>query len=147
MSLRFKKTLVFVIAGLAYLAGQYFRGVWFLSTGIQSFCQPYLENGKTYCNSPYLNTLGWPLIMLGQMLALLALVLLFADARSFRRWLRFSRVYVPIAAVIIVLVFPVPMPLGLELSRVGAIRFFGVLYAAVAAGIILWSRFVRRPES
>ena len=146
MSLRFKKALVFVVAGLAYLAGQYFRGVWFLGSVVPNVCGYAMSDGVRFCNSPYLNTLGWPLIMLGQMLALVALVLLFADARSFRRWLRFSRVYVPIAAVIIVLVFPVPMPLGLELPRVGAIRFFGVLYALVAAGIILWSRFTRQPE-
>ncbi len=147
MNLWYKKGLLFVAAGIAYLLGQYFRGFWMETLPIRSFCHSYLENGHLYCNSPFIDTLGWPLITLGEMLALVGLVVLFANARGFRSWLRFSYVYVPLIALIVIFVFPLPLaPLAPPAPRWGAVRAFGVLYALITAGIVLYAR-LRAPRS
>jgi hypothetical protein len=141
MNLWYKKISVFAVAGVVYLVGQYYRGVWFLGSNIPNVCGHAEAGGVPFCNSPYLETLGWPLILLGQILAIVALIMLFTNAAIFRRWLKFSAWFVPIAALIVIFVFPVPMPLGAELSREGAVRLFGGLYVIITAAIILFSWF------
>ena len=140
MNLWYKKGLVFVIACAAYLFGQYFRGEW-ISPTWPFACQLIHSGAMSYCSAPYIDTLGWPLIMLGKVLALVGLVLLFANRRGFHSWLRFSYVYVPLIAVIVVFVFPLPLaPLAPPAPRWGAVRAFGVLYALITAGIVLYAR-------
>lgn len=147
MNLWYKKGLLFLTAGIAYLLGQYFRGVWFLGSGLPSVCGHAFSSGVQFCNSQYIDTLGWPLITLGEMLALVGLVVLFANARGFRSWLQFSYVYVPLIALIVIFVFPLPLaPLAPPAPRWGAVRAFGVLYALITAGIVLYAR-LRAPRS
>ena len=139
MSLRIKNVSVFVVAGIVYLIGQYFRGVWFLGSTIPNVCGHATDGAGTFCNSPYIEILGWPLIIVGEILTIVGMIMLFANARSWKTWIHFSYWFVPLAALIAIFVFPIPMPLGLELSRVGAIRILGTLYAILSAGIVIVS--------
>lgn len=145
MNLRYKKTLVFVLAGIVYLTGQYSRGVWFLGSVIPNVCGKAEFGGIAFCNSPYLDTLGWPLIDLGQMLALIAVILLAANARTFRAWLTFSAFYIPAAVVLDLMIYPVRFfPLSPELTYSQGVYPFGWLYVLVTAGIVLWHLIVAR---
>lgn len=148
MNLKYKKALVFVLAGVVYLAGQYFRGMWFVNTNLQSFCRPYLENGKTYCNSPYLNQ-GFALIALGQILALIAVILLFANAETFRKWLKFTVWYIPIAVILDYLIYPVSFGLpGISQPATYSqgVYPFGWLYVLISLGIVLWNLYTSRRQ-
>ena len=145
MKLWIKKLLISVIAGLTYLAGQYFRGVWLVNVPIRTFCHAYLENGRFYCNSPYINTLGWPLITLGEVFAVIAVIVLFANERGLRKWFRFSLVYLPLAAVLSIYLSSLRFPLGSTIQLWGPVRFFGIIYALITAGIVLYAK-VRRPD-
>ena len=148
MKLTYKKVSLFAIAGVAYLVGQYFRGVWFLGSAIPNVCGHAEAGGIPFCNSPFIDTLGWPLIILGQSLAIAAIILVFANARAWHAWVRFSIWFVPISALVIISVFPVPFVPGFELSRANATYLFGNLYAIITALIvgISWIRiwFKRR---
>ncbi len=146
MNLWYKKGLIFVVAGISYLIGQYFRGVWFLGSTIPNVCGHAESGGVPFCNSPYLDTLGWPLIILGQVLAVVALIMLFANARAWHTWLKFSYWFIPITALIVIFVFPIPMQLGSELPRFGAITVFGELYAIITFLIVL-IQFIRQYRS
>ncbi len=150
MNLWYKKISVFVTAGLVYLTGQYFRGVWFVNTNLQGFCRSYLENGKIYCNSPYLDTLGWPLIDLGQMLAIVAVILLFANAATFRKWLKFSLFYIPIAVGLVYLIYPINIGLGFlsqPTPRSQGVYPFGELFVIITLGIVGWGGYTSRRGS
>ncbi len=145
MKLWIKKLLIFVIAGFVYTFGQYFRGVWFLNSGLPNTCGHAIFNGIPFCDSPYLDTLGWPLITLGEVLAVVAVIMLFANERGLRKWFRFSLVYLPLAAVLSIYLSSLRLPLGPTIQLWGPVRFFGIIYALVTAGIVLYAR-VRRPD-
>ena len=147
MNLWYKKASLFIVSGVVYIVGQYFRGFWWPYLTWPFPCHIITFGTSTYCDPLYLETLGWPLITLGQMLAIVALILLFADAISFRKWLKFSYWFVPIAALIVILVFPIPMPLGTALSRERAVYNFGELYAIITFGILLWHSFSVRKRA
>ncbi|HCR52591.1 TPA: hypothetical protein DIV48_03030 [Candidatus Kaiserbacteria bacterium] len=139
MNLRYKKALVFVLAGVVYLVGQYFRGVWF-NPSWPFPCQEIHSGSIVYCNAPYLDTLGWPLIALGQMLAIVAVVLLFANAVTFQKWLKFSAFYIPIAVVLDLLIYPIRFsPLTPVLTHSQGVYPFGWLYVLITFGIVFWS--------
>jgi len=112
MKLEYKKGLVFILAGAVYLSGQFFRGVWF-NPSWPFPCQEIRYENVVYCHAPYMSTLGWPLINLGIMLALVAVLLLWTSADTFRNWLRFSAVYIPIVIALDLLIFPVSLGSGL----------------------------------
>lgn len=140
MNLWYKKMFVFVSAGAVYLVGQYFRGEW-ISPTWPFQCHLIHSGAIVYCYAPYLDTLGWPLIMLGEMIALTGLALLFANRRGIRSWQQFSYFYVPIAALLTVWLFPLQIaPIAPPAPIWGAVRFFGVLYTLVTAGIVLYTR-------
>jgi len=144
MNLWYKKASVFVVAGVVYLAGQYFRGAWFVSNNLQSFCRPLIENGKTYCNSPFLNE-GLALIDLGQMLVIVAVILLFANATTFRKWLKFSIFYIPIVIVLDYLIYPISfMPSSAPATYSQGVYPFGWLYVFITLGIVIWKYFATR---
>ena len=146
MNLRYKKILVFVLAGIVYLTGQYFRGVWF-NPAWPLTCQEIHSGSIVYCNSPYLDTLGWPLIDLGQMLALIAVILLAANARTFRKWLKFTVFYIPIAVVLDYLIYPLsfaPGPIFQPASYSQGVYPFGWLYVIITFGIVLWHLLAAR---
>jgi len=141
MKLQYKKALVFILAGVVYLAGQYLRGTWFVSTSLQNFCRPIIENGTTYCNSPYLNE-GIVLIDLGQMLAIIAVILFFVSATTFNRWFKFSLFYVPIVVILDLLIYPISFsPLSQPLSHAQGVYPFGWLYVVITLGIALSGLF------
>ena len=120
----YKKGSVFVVAVVLYLVGQYFRGVWFLGSSI-SVCRNSVDQWGTFCNSPYIDTFGYPLITAGEFLAVIAVVLLFANERALRRWFKFSLFYIPIVSVLVLLIFPIPFSwgLGLDVSGVLTINY------------------------
>ena len=140
-----KKPLIFVVAGALYLVGQYFRGMWFVHTNIVRFCRSYVENGKTYCNSPYINNLGWPLIIAGEYFAAIGLILLLANERGFRRWLWTSIVYIPVAFGLILWIYPLHTPLGGVAPYAQGVRLFGNIYILITLGIVLRARF-KKPK-
>lgn len=144
INLWYRKASVFVVAGVVYLAGQYFRGMWFVNTNLQGFCRSYFENGKAYCNSPYMETLGWPLIHLGQTLAIAAIILLFANAVTFRKWLKFSLFYIPIATALTLWMYPAHTPLGGVVPISQGVYLFGGLFVISTLSIVIRDFFIAR---
>lgn len=138
-----KNAYVFLVAGAAYLAGQYFRGVWFLKYPILSVCRNSVDSAGVFCNSPYVTTLGFPLIVLGRFLAAIGIVLLLADRHSWRVWFRFSLFYVPIATALVLWIYPTKTA---GFSLIGSTGYdFGVanagwLYLFATIGIVIWTR-------
>ena len=148
MNLWYKKSFVFVVAGITHLVGQYFRGVWFLGGVIPNVCGHAEFGGVPFCNSPYLDTLGWPLIDLGQMLAVVALILLFANAATFRKWLKFSLFYIPVVIILDLLIYPIRFsPLSPELTYSQGVYPFGNLFVIVTLGIVLWGLLTTRRKN
>lgn len=146
MNLWYKKISVFAAAGVVYLVGQYFRGVWF-NPAWPSACQEIHSGSMVYCNSPYLDTLGWPLIDLGQMLAIVAIILLFANAATFRKWLKFSLFYIPIAVGLVYLIYPINIGLGFlsqPTPRSQGVYPFGSLFVIITLGIVGWGIYATR---
>ncbi len=143
MKIWMKRGSVFLIAGVVYLVGQYFRGVWF-NPSWPSPCQEIHSGSVVYCNAPYLDTLGFPLIFLGQMLAIVAIILLFASADTFRKWLKFSIFYIPIAIILANLIYPFRLPPGPVVLISSAVYPFGWLFVIITLGIVLWSLLTSR---
>lgn len=143
MNLRYKKIAVFVLAGVVYLAGQYFRGVWFQNFFINP-CRNSIDNWGVFCNSPYVETFGFPLIALGQMLAIVAVILLLANTDTFRKWLKFSAYYIPIAVVLAYWIYPIRFPPGPVVPISQGVYPFGWLYVVITLGIVLWGLYTSR---
>lgn len=139
-----KKASIFIAAALAYLVGQYFRGVWLAGAAIRPFCRSYLENGRIYCNSPYYDTWGLPLIVLGKFLGAIGLVLLFANERGWRAWLKFSAFYIPIATALILWIYPYRFSLFMlgdqTVEYASGVSRAGWLYLFATIGIVIWTR-------
>lgn len=147
MKLWVKKLLVFVVAGVSYLLGQYFRGAWFLHFPI-NVCGHAVDSAGVFCNSPYMLTVGWPLIDLGKMLLLIAVILLAANRSSFRSWLKFSAFYIPIALILMWFIYPLRFFPGAPLLTYGTgVRPFGSLYVIVTLAMVLWGLFAYRVHS
>ncbi|MDE2079300.1 MAG: DUF202 domain-containing protein [Patescibacteria group bacterium] len=136
-----KKISVFIVAGIVYLIGQYFRGVWFLGSFIPNTCGHAEAGGIPFCNSPYLDTFGWPLIIIGEFLAAIGVILLFANERGFRAWLKFSLFYVPIAAALVLWIYPIHTFLGGVATYSVGVTNAGWLYVIITVIIVLWTRF------
>lgn len=138
-----KQLLVFLVAIFTYIAGQYFRGEWFLNTPLDTVCHPYVENSKIYCHSLYLGT-GISLIAAGTIFAIVGAILLFANERGMRKWLKFSLCFVPIAIIVDIYFVP-SSPLGLldagPGDRVNTVWNLGYLYIFVTAAIVLATRY------
>ena len=145
MNIWMKKIYLLITTGVIYLIGQYLAGSWITA----SFCQQYFENGKFYCNSPYLD-MGLIFITVGEVLAVTAVLLFFANERGFYTWWRMSRWYLPIS---IVSIFFFAQTLYLPLSGLVApeslIWLFGSVYILVTFIIVLWGFFStsRVPQS
>ncbi len=132
------KTFFLASAGIVYLLGQYLSGTWTWAR----FCLPYAENGKIYCNSPYLDT-GMILIAAGEVLAIAGVILLFANEKGVRAWWHMSRWFLPIAALITILL-PVSSPLGIFLGRspnyTATIWLLGFIYALATLVLVIRDR-------
>ncbi len=144
MNVWYKKSFVFVVAGVVYLMGQYFRGVWFLGSGIPNVCGNAEFGGVPFCNSPYLDTLGWPLIILGQVLAVVAVILLFANTDTFRKWFKFSLFYIPITTALALWMYPAHTPLGGVVPISQGAYLFGNLFIIATLIIVVRGFFMAR---
>lgn len=133
MKLWYKKTLVFVVAGLAYGTGLFFS-----APEKFGFCND-TQSVSYICRVPGAVNIGWPLTSLGQALAVVAIIMLFANERSWRTWFRFSVWFVPLIALIVIFVFPLPFAPGYALPRDGAVNAFGHLYEIVTFFIVVIS--------
>ena len=141
MTLWYKRLLVLVAGGVVYLAGQYFRGVW-ISPSWPLPCNEIHSGSTVYCNALYLDTLGWPLIALGQMLAAIWFILLLADEKTLRTWCKFSDFYIPIAVLLSFAIYPIRFFPNAELLPVSyGVYPFGSLYILLTLIIVLWSRW------
>ena len=145
MKLARSKFYVFIVVGVIYFIGQYLRGFWFPLITWPFHCYLIHSGTTIYCDPISLDT-GFTLISLGQWSLLVAAVLLFANERGFKRWLKFSYFYIPILLIIVFAVFPVAMPVGTSLSSESAVRNFTILYAIITAGIVLYS-WLRRTKA
>ena len=144
----YKKGSVFVVAVVLYLVGQYFRGVWFLGSSI-SVCRNSVDQWGTFCNSPYIDTFGYPVIVAAEFLVVIAAILLFAKERALHRWLRFSLYFVPLAFIFVVSLFPLPLGGGLDIGEIVAgysvgVRLVGYVYIFATLYIVIREYF-RRP--
>ena len=141
MNLRYKKILVFVLAAVLYCAGFFFS-----DPSKFGFCSG-LQADSYMCRIPGAINIGWPLIDLGQMLALIAVILLAANARTFRKWLKFTVFYIPIAVVLDYLIYPLsfaPGPIFQPASYSQGVYPFGWLYVIITFGIVLWHLLAAR---
>ena len=141
MNLRYKKIIVFVLAAIVYAAGFFFS-----NPEKFGFCSG-LQANSYICRVPGAVNIGWPLIALGQMLAIIAVILLFSDMATFRRWLKFSAFYVPATLILDYLIYPIsfaPAPLSHPASYAQGVYPFGWLYVLVTLGIVLWGFFSAR---
>ncbi|VAW32394.1 hypothetical protein MNBD_CPR01-608 [hydrothermal vent metagenome] len=146
MKLTYKKISIFVIAGVAYLAG-----IFFSNPVAFGFCTKAKDATLYMCGVSGAINIGWSFIDIGQSLAIVAVILVFANARAWHMWVRFSIWFVPISALVIISVFPIPFVPGFELSRANATYLFGNIYAIITAFIVAvsWIRiwFKRRSLS
>ncbi len=147
MKISIKKLGIFIVAGIIYIVGQYFRGVWFLSTFIPNVCRNSVDDSGVFCNSPYVETLGIPLITAGEILAVVGIILLFANERAWRAWAKFSLVYIPVATVLTLWIFPFKLPPGVEVSLSRGVYDFGVLYAIITLCIVIFGWWKERKNS
>lgn len=137
MTLHYKKVLVFVLAGVVYLVGQYFRGAWFPNFTWPLPCREVTFGTTTYCDPQYLVSLGFPLIDLGQMLAIVAVILLLANAETFHKWLKVSAVYIPTAVLLAYWIYPIRFPPAPVTPISQAVYPFGWLFVLITASIVL----------
>lgn len=135
-----KRLGVLIVAGIVYLVGQYFRGVWFLGSAFPNVCGNASADGVPFCNSLYLDTFGWPLITAGQFLAVIGIVLLFATESTWRKWLKFSLFYVPISAALIFWIYPINL-FGLITQYEAGVDRAGWLYLIITVIMVLRGRF------
>jgi|SRR3989344_9517677 len=138
IQLQTKKILVFVLAGVSYGAGLFFSNPagFGLCSGLQT--------GSYICRVPGAVNIGWPIIALGQMLAIVAVVLLLANADTFRRWLKFSVLYIPIAVLLALWIYPFRIPPGSVVPISQGVYPFGWLFVIISLGIVLVSWFRNR---
>ena len=140
-----ERSSILIFAGIIYLTGQFLSGTWFQNSFFDFFCQPSTENGRQYCNSSYEFTWGWPLINLGEILAVVGFILFFANKAGLSTWLRFSFWYVPITTAFTVWIANTSFsPLGLlntsATDPVPVIWIFGIVYAIITLAIVIWKR-------
>lgn len=133
MTLKYKKILVFVLAGITYGAGFFFS-----NPARFGFCSGS-ESGSYICRVPGAVNIGWPLIALGQMLAIIAVILLLANAETFRKWLKVSAFYIPVAVLLVYWIYPLRFPPGPVVPASQGVYPFGWLYVIITAGIVLVS--------
>ena len=115
MTLSYQKSPVIIVAGLAYLAGQYFLRY-----------------------TAHVDTVGWPLITLGQMLAIIWFIIWLAGEQTYRLWLKVSAVYIPIAVVLSFIIYPIRFAPGTEVAPVSYGTYpFGALYIIVTLVVVL----------
>ena len=144
VNLRIKKFLVFATAAIVYLAGQYLRGYWWPMTTWPFHCYTVFSGTASYCDRVYLGVWGWSLIAAAQMLVIIGIIMLFANRAGWRKWLKFSLFYVPIA--VLIAAFAAPFSIAVvggeqrQTDPEGWARILGVLYIFMTLGIILWSR-------
>ena len=98
-----------------------------------------MSGANSYCDPLYIDTLGIPFIIVGEVLTIVGMIILFANADIFRRWLRFSVYYVPIAVLLTLWMYPTLTPLGGVVPISQGARLFGTLYAILSAGIVIVS--------
>lgn len=100
------KSAMFLFACAAYLFGQYLRGPWFENFPWSS-CRNSIDAQGVFCNSPSVDT-GLVLIAAGEILAIAAVMLLFANKEGMRKWAWASIVYLPVSVLIISSINPNP---------------------------------------
>ncbi len=134
-----KKSSLFVVAGIVYLAGAFFS-----NPSTLGFCvtRPYVNN---FCLADTAINIGWPLIATGEIFAIIAIILLFANERGIHTWWRMSRWFVPIATLIIIFFAPFPLlPVVAPISRAHITWFFGFLYILITLWIVIWDYVASR---
>ena len=139
------KIFFLLFAGTIFLIGQYFHGDWFADFPM-NVCKYYMSSDEIRCLSPYDDTLGYPLITAGQMLAIVGVIVLLANELGLRRWWRVGRWYIPIAALLAFTIFPTSYLGVLPIDREWAVHAFGYLLILTTLVIVLWSWVFRNHD-
>lgn len=137
------KILVFLGAAVVYLLGQYFRGIWFEHFFINT-CAYAKDQWGVFCNSPYSLSLGFPLILAGEVFAIAGIIMLFATEQAWRKWLWMSAFFIPISAILINWIYPFGLPPGITVPISSGVAVFGRLYIIITLGIVIQGYFAAR---
>lgn len=138
-----QKSSVLLFAAAIYMLGEFFRGDWFVNTRFGFFCNSYIENGKVYCHSPYLDT-GLILIAAGEILAIAGLMLLFANKEGLRKWRWMSLVYLPLSALIVANTHQTGGWISFSPSPEHVTWLLGYFYLLLTFAIVVGTRYVAR---
>lgn len=139
---------VLLSAGVVYLVGQYFRGNWWPNFTWPYQCNKVVFGNTSYCDPVFMESLGFPLIAAGQILAIAGLILLFANKEGLRKWLWMSAVYLSLGAII-VLNIPTEShawAISLTPSREHATWLLGYLYILTTLVIVAYTRYAARKK-
>src|SRR3989344_1196013 len=139
MKIWIKKLSIFIAAAALYVAGYFL-----IQLRIQNICSDH--DPAEYCWIDFPASIGWPLSTAGEMLAIVGVILLFANELGFRRWWRVGRWYIPIAALLAFTIFPTSYLGVLPIDRDWAVGAFGYLLILITLIIVLWSWLSRHPS-
>ena len=135
-----QKFLAFFIAGVMYIIGEFFSNP-------QSFgyCQTRPDRNSLCLANTAIN-IGWPLIAAGEILALVGLILLFANQEGLRKWWWTSLVYVPLSALIVANTHQTGGWISFSPSPEHVTWLLGYGYLLLTFAIVAGTRYVaRRP--
>lgn len=140
MNLWTKRFIVLFGAGILCLVGQYFRGSWWPGLTWPFSCVQVKTQFLTYCAPTHINTLGLPFIVAGEVLFVIALLLIFANELGFRRWWHFSRWFIPITALFLVYCTPIALPVNSFIYTDKVVDLLGFyIYVPITLAIIVIS--------
>lgn len=139
-----QKSLVLLGAVILYVLGQYFRGYWWPNFTWPFRCAHVISGATLYCN-PYVRDplrLAWPLIAAGEILAIVSLIVLFADRGGFRKWGWMSLVYLPVSTIIVGSIGPHPATwVTAYVSPEHATWLLGYGYILLTLAVVAGTRF------
>lgn len=138
MNLWHKKSLVFIFAGMSYCVGFFFS-----NPARFGFCFG-AQSSSYICRVPGAINIGWSFLVLAQVIAITAAILLFVNAATFRKWLKFSAFYIPVATALTLWMYPAHTFLGGVAPVSQGVHLFGNLYIIITLGIVLWDFLASR---
>ena len=80
-------------------------------------------------------------------MAIVGVIILFANEKGFRKWLQFSYWYVPLAVLFAIFIVPTSLLGLLEAgpgNRLISVWFVGAIYILATLGIVIWNAIKNR---
>lgn len=130
---------VFILAGVFYMTGQFF------SDPTQfGYCVGDQNIGEL-CTAQHAVRVGWPLIEVGEIFFVVAIILLFATTTAWRKWSKFSLWFVPLSALFLIYGTPINLALG-QIETVDVTRWLGYIYIFITLLIVVPEWIIARKE-